>query len=136
THIITAQARNVLRVPLPAIRFIPAEIAKHRAEMREKREAGKAEGGRPEGAGEDRPRRGPPGARVWVLKDEKLTPVPVKVGLDDGTLVEVSGEGLQPGDKVVVSEQHDSETASASTTRRTGQNQQRRPQIPGGGPRF
>ena len=137
THIITAQARNVLRVPLPAIRFVPAEFAKRRAEMREKRAAGtKPEGGnRPEG-GEDRPRRGPPGARVWVLKDGQLTPVPVKVGLDDGTLVEVSGEGLQPGDKVVVSEQHDNETASTATTRRAGQNQQRRPQVPGGGPRF
>lgn len=128
THIITAQARNVLRVPLPAIRFIPAEIAKRRAEMREKRDAGKAEGG-----GEDRPRRGPPGARVWVMKDGKLTPVPVKVGLDDGTLVEVSGEGLQPGDKVVVSEQHDTE-AAASNTRRASQYQQRRQQGPGGGP--
>jgi HlyD family secretion protein len=130
THIITAQARNVLRVPLPAIRFIPAEFAKRRAEMRGKREAG-----RPEGAGEDRPRRGPPGARVWVMKDGKLTPVPVKVGLDDGALVEVSGEGLQPGDKVVVSEQHETETA-ASNTRRPGQYQQRRQQGPGGQPKF
>jgi HlyD family secretion protein len=131
THIITASAKNVLRVPLPAIRFAPAEFAKRRAEMREKRAAAP----RPEG-GEDRPRRGPPGARVWVLKDGNLTPVPVKVGMDDGTLVEVSGEGLQPGDKVVVSEQHDSETAAPNTTRRTGQNQQRRPPGPGGGPRF
>ena len=134
THIITAQARNVLRVPLPAIRFVPAEFAKRRAEMREKREAGeKRETGRPEGAPEDRPRRGPPGARVWVMKDGKVTPVPVKVGMDDGTLVEVSGEGLQPGDKVVVSEQHETETASPAT-RRAGQTQQRRQQGPGGGP--
>jgi len=139
THIITAQAKNVLRVPLPAIRFVPAEFAKRRAEMREKRQAN---GGNPpgtprEGDGNaDRPRRGPPGARVWVLKDGQLAPIPVKVGLDDGTLVEVSGDGLQPGDKVVVSEQHDSETAAPNTTRRTGQNQQRRPQVPGGGPRF
>jgi len=43
---------------------------------------------------------------------------------------------LQPGDKVVVSGQHDSETAATSPNRRPGQNQQRRPQIPGGGPRF
>ena len=131
THIITAQAKEVLRVPLPAIRFVPADFAKRRAEMREKRAATP----RPEDT-EDRPRRGPPGARVWVLKDGKLTPVPVKVGLDDGTLVEVSGEGLQPGDKVVVSEQHDAEAAASTAARHAGQNQQRRPPGPGGGPRF
>ena len=120
THIVTASARNVLRVPLPAIRFVPPDIAKRRAEMREKWQNG------------ERPsRRGPPGSRVWVLKDGQLTPVPVKVGLDDGTLVEVSGDGLQPGDKVVVSEQRDSE--APATTRRSGQNQQRRPPGP---PRF
>ncbi|SRR5579859_6651 len=135
THIITAQAKDVLRVPLPAIRFVPPDIAKRRAEMREKWQNGerpqRAEGAP---ANPDRQaRRGPPGSRVWVLKDGQLTAVPVKVGLDDGTLVEVSGEGLQPGDKVVVSEQRDTETASPSVTRRTGQNQQRRPPGPGGG---
>lgn len=129
THIITASAKNVLRVPLPAIRFVPPDIAKRRAEMREKWQNGE----RPQHAeGGDRPRRGPPGSRVWVLKDGQLTAVPVKIGLDDGTLVEVSGEGLQPGDKVVVSEQRDSEPAP-TTTRRGGQNQQRRPPGP---PRF
>jgi len=156
THIITASARNVLRVPLPAIRFVPPDVAKRRSEMREKREAaykaGGGEGGNGNrwagGAGnraggsraggdgsEDRPRRGPPGSRVWVLRDGQLTPVPVKVGLDDGTLVEVSGEGLKPGDQVVVSEQHDSET-SATPRRTGGQNQQRRMGPGGGPPRF
>jgi len=160
THIITAQTKNVLRVPLPAIRFVPPDVAKRRTEMREKREAANKAGGGEGGNGnrwaggagnrggadraggarsgddtEDRPRRGPPGSRVWVLRDGQLTPVPVKVGLDDGTLVEVSGEGLKPGDQVVVSEQHESE--SSTTPRRTGgQNQQRRAPGPGGGARF
>ena len=104
THIITAQARNVLRVPLPAIRFVPAEVTKRRAEARQSGE---------------RQRRGPPGSRVWVLKDGTPTAVPVKVGLDDGTLVEISGEGLQPGDRVIISEQHAGEQA-APAQRRTG----------------
>jgi HlyD family secretion protein len=123
THIVTASARNVLRVPLPAIRFVPADIAKRRAELREKR---KADGGG------GHPRRGPPGARLWVLRDGQLASVPVTIGLDDGTLVEVSGEGLQPGDQVVVSEQHASETAR-SPARRDSPFPFRRA---GGGPRF
>jgi HlyD family secretion protein len=54
-------------------------------------------GGRGRGAGE---RRG----RVWVLSNGTLRPVAVTIGLDDGTLVEVSGKGLAPGDQVVVNE--------------------------------
>jgi HlyD family secretion protein len=75
-------------------------------------------GGRPEGMGEGRAEgraAGRPGGRgrggtaerrgrVWVLSDGKLRPVAVTIGLDDGTLVEVSGKGLAPGDQVVVNE--------------------------------
>lgn len=66
-------------------------------------------GGRAEGRAADSPggrgrgtaeRRG----RVWVLSDGRLRPVAVTIGLDDGTLVEVSGKGLAPGDQVVVNE--------------------------------
>jgi len=74
------------------------------------------------------------GARVWVLRGDQLTPVPVKVGLDDGTLVEISSDSLQPGDRVVVSEARESD-GSPAQQRRTGNfgQQNRRPQIPGGG---
>jgi HlyD family secretion protein len=81
-----------------------------RAEGRESRPEGLGEGraqgraaGRPGGGGRGRgtgERRG----RVWVLSDGKLRPVAVTIGLDDGTLVEVSGKGLAPGDQVVVNE--------------------------------
>ena len=120
THIITAEARDVLRVPLPAIRFVPADFAKRRAERRT--------------AGEGRERRGPPGARVWVLRDDQLTAVPVKVGLDDGTLVEISSDALKPGDRVVVAEAREGEQAQPQQ-RRAGNfgQQQRRPPAPGGG---
>lgn len=131
THIVTAEARNVLRVPLPAIRFVPADFAKRRAEARAARQQGQGQG---QGqGGEWRERRGPPGARVWVLRDEQLTPVPVKVGLDDGTLVEVTSDALKPGDRVVVSEAHESESTPAQQRRSGNIGQNRRPPVPGGG---
>ena len=61
------------------------------------RPGGRGPGGRGAGAGE---RRG----RIWVLTNGTLRPVAVTIGIDDGTLVEVSGPGLAPGDKVVVNE--------------------------------
>jgi HlyD family secretion protein len=57
--------------------------------------------GRPGGRG--RSAGGRPG-RVWVLSNGTLRPVAVTIGLDDGTLVEVSGKGLAAGDQVVVNE--------------------------------
>ena len=58
---------------------------------------------RPDAAGPGRRVRGPRAmARIWVLRNGKLTPVIVRTGLDDGTLIEVSSEDLKEGDEVVV----------------------------------
>jgi HlyD family secretion protein len=55
------------------------------------------------GAGAARRGRGPRAmARVWVLRSGVLTPVVVRTGLDDGTLVEIYSEDLKEGDEVVV----------------------------------
>lgn len=67
--------------------------------------AGQAGG--PAGGGAFRRQRGGAvhRARVWVLQaDGTLRPVDVTLGLDDGTLIEVSSPDLHPGDKVVVNE--------------------------------
>ena len=55
-------------------------------------------------------------SRVWVLNaDGALRAVDVTTGLDDGTLIEVSGKDLQPGDKVVVNQVVASEPRRAAT---------------------
>ena len=68
-------------------------------------DASPAESGSPgRGAGRARGHtaHGSPRARVWVMRAGQLVPVPVRTGLDDGTLVEVSGDDLKEGDVVVV----------------------------------
>jgi len=81
-RIITAQARNVLRIPLQALRFTPTAAAKP-AETR-------------------------PAARgqrvIWVDRDGHLFPVTINVGLIGDTFVEVRQGDLKPGDAVVTSE--------------------------------
>jgi HlyD family secretion protein len=55
------------------------------------------------GAGAARRGRGPRAmARLWVLRNGVLTPIVVRTGLDDGTLVEIYTEDLKEGDEVVV----------------------------------
>src|ERR1700733_2973296 len=94
-HIITAERSNVLRVPLPAIRFNPEGVARTPRGGGQGREAGARPGSGRSGASNGR-------AQIWLLRDGKLVSVRVHTGLDDGTLIEVTGEELKVGDVVVV----------------------------------
>ena len=94
-HIITAERSNVLRVPLPAIRFNPEGVARTPRGGGQGREAGTRPGSGRSGASNGR-------AQIWLLRDGKLVSVRVHTGLDDGTLIEVTGEELKVGDVVVV----------------------------------
>jgi HlyD family secretion protein len=140
-HIITAERRNVLRVPLPAIRFNPEGLsrtprtgaqgreglqgrgsgqgredgasrgaAENQGASSEERHAPRGAAGRDAGSG----RSGAPGGRaqIWLLRDGKLVSVRVHTGLDDGTLIEVSGEDLKVGDVVVVNAVRPSEPST------------------------
>jgi HlyD family secretion protein len=93
THIIIDERQDVLRVPLPAVRFSPEGFARRRPQGEHAAEHD----------GEAR-REHRPGSRIWVMKEGHLKPVRVTTGLDDGTLIEVSGDGLTADDEVVVTE--------------------------------
>jgi HlyD family secretion protein len=81
-------------------------------------------GGRRSGAATGR-------AQIWLLRDDKLVPVRVRTGLDDGTLIEVSGDDLKVGDVVVVNAVRPQAppTGSPADNRPPGTN----PNVRGGG---
>ncbi|MDA8165019.1 MAG: efflux RND transporter periplasmic adaptor subunit [Desulfobacteraceae bacterium] len=84
TRIITAERRNVLRVPLQAIRFSPGGLHQ------------------PPSSGTG---TSPPAAkRVWVLRDGRPQAIRVTTGLSDNTSIEITGGPLKAGDPVVVNE--------------------------------
>jgi len=141
THIIIDEHDDVLRVPLPAVRFNPEGLSRFRPEGAAREEArpeARPEGGReaqagagtrggngPEGTstpggagrwGEGRPARtGARRSRVWVLDPKgALRPVAVTTGLDDGALIEVSSDELKPGDRVVVNQVSRAEQRSSA----------------------
>jgi HlyD family secretion protein len=115
-HIITAQRRDVLRVPLPAIRFNPEGLAGSARAGAARRSGAPPRTGSLGRAGAPRTAEGQRGgaggrravqgqgtrARLWLLRDGKLVAVTVRTGLDDGTLIEVSGGDLQVDDTVIV----------------------------------
>lgn len=71
----TADAKDTLRVPTAALRFLPP--------------------------GEPEPAEGPPQA-VWVISDGALKRVPVQAGVSDGEQTAVSAPGLRIDEKVLV----------------------------------
>jgi HlyD family secretion protein len=175
-HIITAEHKNVLRVPLPATRFVPEGVSRREHDTADNSEdsgdsansAGQPvegrpdrggrpdgstrpdRGGRPDGStrpdgggrpdhGARRAARGTRGtaARIWLLVNGSLRQVRVQTGLDDGVLIEVSGNDLKAGDEVVVNAvrpdaQKSAVVAEPGQRGATGQGQRQN----AGGPRF
>ncbi len=81
-RITTAQALNVLRVPSQALRFTPSGAAKP----------------------VDAAAAGGDQRVIWVLRDGKLLPVRVTVGLDDDTFAEIKAGDPKPGDRAAISQ--------------------------------
>ena len=81
-----------------------ASAENQRAPGEERHGPGSATGSGAGGGGAGNRRSGAANGRaqIWLLRDDKLVPVRVHTGLDDGTLIEVSGEDLKVGDVVVV----------------------------------
>src|SRR6185295_4041887 len=46
-------------------------------------------------------RAGGRGGVVWVLRNDKPEPVPVRTGATDGSFTEISTSALKPGDQVI-----------------------------------
>jgi len=73
------------------------------------------------GAGAGAPVRDNSRGRIWVLVDNKPTPVPVTTGLDDGNSVEVVEGDLKVGQQVIVAEGGAEGRPSASQQQRAPQ---------------
>ena len=121
--IVTMSRQNVLLVPNAALRFTPAATAQGAS-------GGSAKGGIAGALVPSRPRRGGGGQQqktatgdragersVYILgADGKPQEVPVTTGSTDGTVTEITGGNLKPGDKVITGQLAD----GSSGQRRSG----------------
>ena len=86
TRIIADERKDVLRVPVQAIRFSPFGLA----------------GAQDKSSSDNTSKHKKEGSRVWVLRDGKPVAVQVTTGLSDNSNVEITGDSLKEGDKVIV----------------------------------
>jgi HlyD family secretion protein len=95
TRIIIDERKDVVRVPVQALRYLPAEA------VRSPSPEGEAQTPPGASAGADESGR----ARIWVLRDGRPVPTQVVVGIDDENFTEIVDGDIKPGDRVVVGEQ-------------------------------
>jgi HlyD family secretion protein len=119
-----AERDDVLNVPNAALRFRPppelmAELRKQGgAPAEEWRRPGSGGGGAGADGGHSGRRQGgasnePPDRRtVWVLRDERPTPVHVRIGISDGTRTEIVEGELKPGDQVITDASSDTPSSA------------------------
>lgn len=86
TRIIADERKDVLRVPVQAIRFSPYGLA----------------GAQDKSAADNAAKHKKEGSRVWVLRNGQPVAVPVTTGLSDNSNVEITGDSLKEGDQVIV----------------------------------
>ena len=100
--ILTQKKDDVLKVSAAALRFNPLAFMPAQTGSKKTKANGDSQNGR-----SDKPEASPSGTvpkredHVWVLKDKKPVPIPVKVGITDGQHTEVSGEGISEGLQVL-----------------------------------
>jgi HlyD family secretion protein len=96
-----AQRKGVLKIANAALRFQPETSKRESGKMGPPQKVTRKVGDQGKSSEESQGRPG----RVWVLSPEgKLIPVPIVLGITDGTFSEVISGDLQEGGEVVVEE--------------------------------
>jgi HlyD family secretion protein len=101
--VLVANKEGVLKIPNAALRFRP-EFAK-KEETREKSKGDFSKGQKLSGSAKSSQEEGQVTGKVWVLSPEgKPKPIPVILGITNGTFSEVVSGDLQEGAQVIVEE--------------------------------
>jgi HlyD family secretion protein len=100
--IIEAERKYVLFVPNAGLRFKPTRSYNGKNGESKKRNGGRA-GGEKSGDGM-KPQRDGYFGKVYALRNAKLVPIGVSLGITDGRNTEIVGGDLQSGDELIVGE--------------------------------
>jgi HlyD family secretion protein len=112
-----AKHDNVLLVPNAALRFKPKEDetqtskSSNNAQGQGNSQANGQHGGKKKSA-QDNGANG----KVYLIKDGKLSPVRVNIGISDGHQTEITSTDLKLNDKVIIGENQTNDAAPSSTS--------------------
>jgi len=98
---------NVLLVPNAALRWKPADEKQNTSETHQFAEAG---------ANQNHGDTKEHAHRLWVVEGESVRPLPVKIGVSDGSNTEVSGNDIKEGLEVIVGTLDAAEQKAAGET--------------------
>ncbi len=116
-NIMVAKHDNVLLVPNAALRFKPKEDenqtskSSNNAQGQGNSQANGQQGGKKKAA-QDNGANG----KVYLIKDGKLSPVRVNIGISDGHQTEVTSTDLKLNDKVIIGENQTNDATPSSTS--------------------
>ena len=116
-NIMVAKHDNVLLVPNAALRFKPKEDetqtskSSNNAQGQGNSQANGQHGGKKKSAQDN----GVSG-KVYLIKDGKLSPVRVNIGISDGHQTEITSTDLKLNDKVIIGENQTNDAAPSSTS--------------------
>jgi HlyD family secretion protein len=108
--IVVAKRENVLLAPNAALRFKP--------KLDESQSTGSAQN-KPSGRSKKKPVAEDLGSgTIYIIKNGKLAPVRVGVGISDSRFTEITSDALKENDQVVVGEKQANESSSSGSTMR------------------
>ena len=111
--VLVAHKEGVLKIPNTALRFRP-EFAK-REETGERRKGDLSKGQKSSGSAGSSKEEGKLTGRVWIISPEgKPKPIPVVLGITNGTFSEVVSGDLKEGTEVIVEDTSNKKTGSQS----------------------
>jgi HlyD family secretion protein len=118
-NIMVAKHDNVLLAPNAALRFKPKEdesqISKSgngTQRQRYSQASGQSQHGGKKKSAQDNGASG----KVYIIKDGKLTPVRVNIGISDGHQTEITSADLKVNDEVIIGENQTNDAAPSSTS--------------------
>ena len=101
-NIVVLESKNVLKIPVAAVKFTPpAELLPPKSE-RDNKEPKQEHSG--EFVKQKRTTQLQPGMEklIWIVRNDSLYPAKVRIGISDGSQIEISGDNISAGDSIAV----------------------------------
>lgn len=113
-NIMVAKHDNVMLVPNAALRFKPKEDDSQSGKTAgaDKLANGNGQHGGKKKTSQDSDTSG----KVYVIKEGKVTPVRVNIGISDGRVTEITSKDLKLNDQVIIGENQNADAAPTSTS--------------------